>query len=101
MIALMRELYPICSGNSLAKLANPIPLITYEIATGPEIFDWTVPKECNMRDAYIEDSAGRRVIDFPEQNPSPWSITARGAASRAGNAAVSPSVQQACIDVSI
>ncbi len=75
MLALMRALFPICrsiSGDglrqSLAKLAEFIPLKTHEVATGTKVFDWTVPKEWNIRDAYIKDSAGRRVIDFQSNN---------------------------------
>jgi aminopeptidase-like protein len=75
MLALMRELYPICrsiSGDglrqSLSKLAEFIPLKTLDVATGTKVFDWTVPQEWNIRDAYIKDSSGRRVIDFQNNN---------------------------------
>jgi aminopeptidase-like protein len=61
MLALMRELYPICrsiSGDglrqSLSKLAEFIPLKTLDVATGTKVFDWTVPQEWNIRDAYIK-----------------------------------------------
>jgi aminopeptidase-like protein len=71
MLALMGELFPICrsiSGNglrrSLARLSDLIPLKTQEVASGTQIFDWTVPKEWNIRDAYIKDPAGRRLVDF-------------------------------------
>lgn len=71
----MRALYPICrsiSGEglrqSLARLAEFIPLATHDVATGTKVFDWVVPKEWNIRDAYVKDSAGRRVIDFQKNN---------------------------------
>jgi aminopeptidase-like protein len=75
MLALMGALNPICrsiSGDglrqSLCQLADSIPLTTHEVATGTRAFDWIVPKEWNIRDAYIKDSAGRRVIDFQNNN---------------------------------
>src|SRR5271169_3916915 len=69
------ELYPICrsiSGDgirrTLAMIQNRIPMQTVEVPTGTAVFDWTVPKEWNIRDAYIKDSSGRRVVDFRESN---------------------------------
>lgn len=75
MFALMRELFPICrsiTGDglrlSLATIGNLIPLVTHEVATGTQVFDWVIPKEWNIRDAYIKDAAGQRVIDFRRHN---------------------------------
>jgi aminopeptidase-like protein len=71
MHALLRELYPICrsiTGNgfrhTLARLARDIPMDVHEVPSGTAVFDWTVPREWNIRDAYVKDSSGRRVIDF-------------------------------------
>ena len=68
-------LYPICrsiSGNgirqTLDKIGERIPLRISEVPTGTQVFDWTVPKEWNIRDAYVKDAAGRRRIDFRRSN---------------------------------
>ena len=69
------ELYPICrsiTGNgtrrTLTMIGEKIPLAISEVPTGTHIFDWTVPKEWNARDAYVKDQAGSRVIDFQQHN---------------------------------
>jgi len=75
MHALIAELYPICrsiTGNGLRKtlkrIAQQIPLELKEVPSGTEVFDWTVPKEWNIRDAYIKNEAGERVVDFQKHN---------------------------------
>jgi aminopeptidase-like protein len=75
MHALVERLYPLCrsiTGNgvraTLDILAEYIPLTVHEIPTGTQVLDWTVPKEWNIRDAYIADPEGRRLVDFTESN---------------------------------
>jgi aminopeptidase-like protein len=75
MYRFISELYPICrsiTGNGLRQtlhiLKALIPLDIYEVPTGIQVFDWTVPKEWNIRDAYIKNSKGRRIVDFKESN---------------------------------
>jgi aminopeptidase-like protein len=41
-----------------------MPLEIHEVPTGTSVFDWTVPKEWNIRDAYIQNSKGEKVVDF-------------------------------------
>jgi aminopeptidase-like protein len=74
-IELIRELFPICRSitgdglrQTLCRLGELIPLETHEVATGTKVFDWTIPKEWNIRDAYIKDREGRRVVDFRVNN---------------------------------
>lgn len=75
MHALVERLYPLCrsiTGNGVRRtleiLAESIPLETHEVPTGTQVFDWTVPREWNIRDAYIKDASGTRVVDFAESN---------------------------------
>src|SRR5216683_1204005 len=70
-----RELFPICrsiTGNgirqTLGMIGKRIPLEITEVPTGTPVFDWTIPKEWNIRDAYIKNSKGERVIDFQKSN---------------------------------
>jgi aminopeptidase-like protein len=69
------ELFPICrsiTGNglrqTLAMIRNRIPLETFEVPSGTQVFDWIVPKEWNVVDAYIKDRTGKRVVDFQQNN---------------------------------
>jgi aminopeptidase-like protein len=69
------ELYPICrsiTGNglreTLRRIGERIPLQIQEVASGTQAFDWTVPREWNIRDAYVKNSRGDRVIDFRASN---------------------------------
>jgi aminopeptidase-like protein len=71
MRQLVAALYPICRSitgegfrKSLRILEQHIPLQFHEIPTGTPVFDWSIPKEWNIRDAYIMDSRGAKVIDF-------------------------------------
>jgi aminopeptidase-like protein len=72
---LISELYPICrslTGNgvraTLEIIRKRIPLQVHEVPTGTQIFDWTAPKEWNIRDAYVKNASGERVIDFQRSN---------------------------------
>jgi aminopeptidase-like protein len=69
------ELYPLCrsiSGDGLRRtlgmIQNRISLRLFEVPTGTAVFDWTVPKEWNIRDAFIKNRHGNRVVDFQACN---------------------------------
>lgn len=75
MHALIGELYPICRSitgeglrQTLARIGREIPLQRHEVPSGTRVFDWTVPREWNIRDAYVSNSRGERVIDFRRHN---------------------------------
>ena len=72
---LIAELYPMCrsiTGNgvrdTLRVLQRHIPLTVHEVPSGTPVFDWTVPNEWNIRDAYVKNAQGERVIDFRRSN---------------------------------
>lgn len=71
MYALVERLYPLCrsiTGDgvraTLDIVDEYIPLHMHEVPTGTQVLDWTVPQEWNIRDAYVADATGRRVVDF-------------------------------------
>lgn len=73
--ALAARIFPICrsiTGDgvraTLRHLSEHIPLTLHEVPTGTPILDWTVPREWVIRDAYIADRSGARVVDFRRSN---------------------------------
>ena len=73
---LVAELYPICrsiTGDGVRRTLEIVErelggLAVSEVPTGTQVLDWTVPREWNVRDAWVADAAGRRVIDFQASN---------------------------------
>lgn len=76
MYELARELFPLdrsLTGDgvrrTLAVIKRELPEMTvHEVPSGTEVFDWTVPKEWAVRQAYIEDEKGNRIIDYKDLN---------------------------------
>jgi len=72
---LAAQMFPICrsiTGNGIRQtldmIKQRIPLQTWEVPSGTPVFDWTVPKEWNIRDAYVRIPGGKRVVDFEQNN---------------------------------
>ncbi len=72
---LAEQLYPICRSitgegvrKTLSLLQAHIPLTIYEVPTGAKVFDWTVPKEWNIKEAWIKNPQGETIIDFKNHN---------------------------------
>lgn len=72
---LAEELFPVCrsiTGNGVRRTLNVIkrliPLAIKEVPTGTQVFDWIVPREWNISAAWIKDPAGRKIVDFANNN---------------------------------
>jgi aminopeptidase-like protein len=75
MFHLIERLYPICRSitgdgvrQTLRILQEYIPLTIREVPSGTRVFDWAVPKEWNIKDAYIKNSKGEKLVDFQKSN---------------------------------
>jgi len=75
MHAFASELFPICRSitgdglrTTLQRIQREIPITIHEVPSGTEVLDWTIPDEWNIRDAWIANSRGERVIDFQKSN---------------------------------
>ena len=69
------ELFPICrsiTGNGYRKSFNIIkrfiPFKKYKYQTGKKVFDWSIPKEWNIKNAYVANLKGEKIIDFKKNN---------------------------------
>ena len=76
MYRLCDKMFPYCRSitgdgvrETLAALREVVPEITvHEVPSGTKTFDWTVPKEWRIRDAWIKNSRGEKIVDFKEHN---------------------------------
>ncbi len=72
---LVSTLYPICRSitgdgvrETLRIIQKIIPIKIHEVPSGTKVFDWEVPEEWNIKDAYVKTSSGERIIDFKKSN---------------------------------
>lgn len=72
---LLQRLFPICRSitgdgvrQTLSILRDVSDFNVKEIPSDTKCYDWTIPDEWNIRNAYVEDSSGVRLIDFQENN---------------------------------
>ena len=72
---LATRLYPVCRSitgdgvrETLRLIAQVVPVEVTEVPSGTPVLDWTIPPEWNIRDAWIADATGRRVVDFRRSN---------------------------------
>lgn len=75
MHELAGRLFPLCRSitgdglrESLRLIGEKIPLCIERIASGEKVFDWEVPKEWVVREAWIKDNNGREIVNFRDHN---------------------------------
>ncbi len=75
IFAFAARIFPICrsiTGNgvrqTLREIGSHLALQVHEVPTGTAVFDWTIPREWNIRDAYIKNEAGDKVVDLAQSN---------------------------------
>ena len=75
ILELIKALYPICrsiTGNGVREtlkiLKQELPLEIHEIPTNTICFDWKIPREWNIKNAYILDPNGKKILDFQNSN---------------------------------
>ena len=75
MYNLIKKLFPLnrsITGNGVRQtlkiIQDYIPLKIHEVPSGTKVFDWTVPREWNIKDAYVLDPEGNKIIDFKKNN---------------------------------
>ena len=71
----LKTLFPLTrsltgDGNreTLKVLKQIVPITVIEYPSGMEVYDWVIPSEWNIQDAWIKDESGKRLIDFNESN---------------------------------
>jgi aminopeptidase-like protein len=75
IFAFVAEIYPICRSitgrgvrETLRAIGEHIKLEVHEVPTGTQVFDWVIPREWNIRDAYIRNERGEKILDLARSN---------------------------------
>lgn len=75
IFAFAAEIYPICRSitgrgvrETLRAIGAHIPLEIHEVPTGTAVFDWVIPREWNICEAYIKNERGEKIVDFAHSN---------------------------------
>ena len=75
MYTLLKKLYPICRSitgkgvrETLRVIKDTIPINIKEIETGTEVFNWNIPFEWNINNAYVKNSKNEKIINFLKHN---------------------------------
>ncbi|MCI0564620.1 MAG: DUF4910 domain-containing protein [Nitrososphaera sp.] len=72
---LLHRLFPICRSitgegirATLKIIQEHVPFDLIEVPSGTKVLDWEIPREWNIRDAYIKNAACERIVDFQKSN---------------------------------
>jgi aminopeptidase-like protein len=75
ILALAARIFPICRSitgdgvrQTLREVGAHLDLELHEVATGTPVLDWTIPREWNIRDAWIKNERGEKIVDFKRSN---------------------------------
>lgn len=71
-----KKLFPICRSLTGKGVRETLLIIQKEfknlnikkIRSGKKVFDWKVPPEWNVKDAYVLDKFNKKIIDFKKNN---------------------------------
>ena len=75
MYRFVTDLFPICRSitgdgvrETLARIQKHVPVDIHEVPSGTKAFDWVIPQEWNIRQAWVKDPSGKKIIDFQDSN---------------------------------
>ena len=75
MYRFVTDLFPICRSitgdgvrETLARIQKQVPVEIHEVPSGTRVFDWVIPQEWNIRQAWVKDPSGKKIIDFQDSN---------------------------------